>query len=247
MMSDREVDPASAVVVWIAHIPDLREDMSALEALLDAGERERAGRFRFPEDRARFIVGRGLLRHGLRRYAPQIPATIEIAYSNLGRPFVPAEYEAPRFSISHTRDLVALAFAHGAQLGIDLEFMQPPVDLLDLAERILSEDDFRTFQAFPHIDRLLAFFRAWTRKEAYLKARGEGIGTGLQDVSVSFAAEATSSMTDRRDASSTSWRLHTLPVPADYMGCVACDEAARPVESFSVRMDQGEVRLEPIA
>src|ERR1700733_12893993 len=129
---DREADPTVALVVWIARVPEFREELPALEALLDARELERAGRFRFPEDRARFVVGRGLLRHGLRRYAPQIPATIEIAYTNLGRPFVPAEHEAPRFSISHTRDLVTLAFADVAQVGVDIEFMQPPVDLLDL-------------------------------------------------------------------------------------------------------------------
>jgi 4'-phosphopantetheinyl transferase len=244
---DREDAPGVALVVWIARVPELREELPALEALLDAREIERAGGFRFPEDRARFVAGRGLLRHGLRRYAPQIPATVEIAYSNLGRPFIPAEYDAPRFSISHTRDLVTLAFADVAQVGVDVEFMQAPVDLLDLAERILSEEDFRTFQAFPQVERQLAFFRAWTRKEAYLKARGEGIGTGLQDVSVSFAAEAASPVSDRRDASSASWRLHTLPVPPDYMSCVACDEAARPVTSFTVRVDNGDVRLEAIA
>ncbi len=244
--TDREADPAGAIVVWIARVPELRESLPALEALLDAGEVERAGRFRFPEDRARFIVGRGLLRHGLRRYAPQVPATLEITYSNLGRPLVPSEYDAPRFSISHTRDLVALAFAHGAQAGIDLEFMKPPVDLLELAERILSEEDFRTFQAFPHVERQLAFYRAWTRKEAYLKARGEGISTGLQEVSVPFSAEATTPLTDRRDTTATTWRLHTLPLPDDYMGCVACDEVARPVACFSVRMETGEVRLDAL-
>jgi len=245
-MSDRETDPASAVVVWIACVPELHEALPALEALLDARECERADRFRFAEDRARFVAGRGLLRHGLRRYAPQVPATIEIAYSSLGRPLVPAEYEAPRFSISHTHDLVALAFVTGAQAGVDLEFMKPPVDLLELAERILSEEDFLIFQAFPHVERQLAFYRAWTRKEAYLKARGEGIGTGLQDVSVSFAAEATTSVTDRRDASATAWRLHTLPVPEEYMGCVACDESTRTVACFSARMEKGETRLEPL-
>ena len=246
-LTDREDAPDAALVVWIARVPEFREELPALEALLDPREVERAGRFRFPEDRARFVVGRGLLRHALRRYAPQIPATLEIAYSNLGRPFIPAEHEAPRFSISHTRDLVTLAFADVAQVGVDVEFIQAPVDLLDLAERILSEDDFRTFQTFPPVERQLAFFRAWTRKEAYLKARGEGIGTGLQDVSVSFAAEAASPVNDRRDESSASWRLHMLPVPDDYMSCVACDEAARPVASFAVRMNKGELRLEPIA
>ncbi|HEX4140166.1 MAG TPA: 4'-phosphopantetheinyl transferase superfamily protein [Candidatus Methylacidiphilales bacterium] len=243
--SDREVDPASAVVVWLANVPELQDELAGLEALLDPRERERAESFRFAEDRARFTVGRGLLRHGLRRYAPKVPPAIEMAYSSLGRPLVPAEYEAPRFSISHTRDLVALAFAAGAQAGVDLEYMQPPVDLLELAERILSEEDLHAFVSLPRHERLPAFFRVWTRKEAYLKARGEGIATGLQDVSVSLAAEAVILVTDRRDSSSTAWRLHSLPVPAEYMGCVACDEATRPVSCLSVRMEKREVRLEP--
>jgi 4'-phosphopantetheinyl transferase len=246
MKSDRAADPASAVVVWIAHLPELREELPLLEALLDPRELERAGRFRFADDRVRFVAGRGLLRHGLRRYAPKAPAVIEIAYSSLGRPLLPAEYEAPQFSISHTHDLVALAFAEGAQVGVDLEFMQPPVDLLELAERILSEEDFRAFEAFPHVGKQLAFYRAWTRKEAYLKARGEGIGPGLQDVSVSFTAEATTPVTDRRNASTTAWRLHALPVPEEYMGCLACDDGARPMACFGVRLEKGEARLEPI-
>ena len=246
MRSDRADDPSNAVVVWIAHLPELRNEMPALEALLDPLELERAGRFRFPEDRARFVIGRSLLRHGLRRYAPELPANFELAYSSLGRPQVPAGHEAPQFSISHTRDLVALAFAAGAQAGVDLEFMQPPVDLLELAERILSEEDFRTFEAFPLVEKQLAFYRAWTRKEAYLKARGEGIGTGLQDVSVSFVAEAMSRVTDRRNAAAADWRLHALPLPEEYIGCVACDEAARPAKCFSVRLKRDDVELKAV-
>ena len=244
--SDRDADPAGAIVVWIARLPELRGELPALEALLDPRELERAGRYRFPDDRARFVVGRGLLRLGLRRYAPQVPATLELAYSSLGRPLIPAGHEAPGFSISHTRDLVALAFTNGVQVGVDLEYMQPPVDLRELAERILSEEDFRAFEAFPHAEKQVTFYRAWTRKEAYLKARGEGIGTGLQDVSVSFTKETTTPLTDRRDASSTAWRLHMLPLPEEYMGCVACDEAARPVACFSALVEKGAVRLEPI-
>jgi 4'-phosphopantetheinyl transferase len=240
-------DTATSSVVWIAHLSNLRQALPGLEALLDRRELERAARFRFPEDRARFIAGRGLLRHGLRRYAPRLPATIEMSYSNLGRPFVPAAHDAPRFSISHTRDLVALAFADEAQVGIDLEYMKPSVDMLELAERILSEDDFETFQALPPSDRLAAFYRVWTRKEAYLKARGEGIATGLREVSVAFTAEATSVVADRRDSSTEKWRLHALPVPEDYMGCLACDEADRPVACFSAQVENGEVRLEAVA
>jgi 4'-phosphopantetheinyl transferase len=241
IMSGHEVDPARAVVVWLAQLPQLRDSLPALEALLDDRERERAAKFRFAEDRARFVAGRGLLRHGLRHYAPQVP--VELVYSSLGRPMLPGGHEALQFSISHTRDLVALAFANGAQVGIDLEYMQAAVDQLELAERIMSEDDFRAFALLPHGERKAAFYRVWTRKEAYLKARGEGIATGLRDVSVSFTAEATASLTDGRDAGSTGWRLHALSLPEGYAGCVACDAAKRPVLCFSAWPENGNVRL----
>ena len=247
MKSDRDSAPDGAVVVWVARVSELGDSLAALEALLDAGERERATRFHFAEDRARFIIGRGLLRHGLRRYAPEVPASIEIIYTGLGQPTIATEFEAPRFSISHTHDLVALAFTNDAQVGIDLEYTQPPVDHLVLAERILSEEDFHAFETLPQNEKHLAFYRAWTRKEAYLKARGEGIATGLQDVSVPFTPEQTSSLTDRRDASASAWRLHALPIPSDYVASVACDDATRGVKCFAVRIAQDTVQLVPVA
>jgi 4'-phosphopantetheinyl transferase len=224
----------------------LRPALPGLEALLDRREQERLARFRFPEDRARFVAGRGLLRHGLRRYAPRVPASIEMTYSSLGRPLISAAHDAPHFSISHTRDVVALAFAAEAQVGIDLEYMKPSVDMLELAERILSEDDFKAFQALSPGERLGSFYRMWTRKEAYLKARGEGIATGLRDVSVSLRTEMTSPITDRRDSSTGQWRLHALPVPEDYVGFVACDEPDRPMACFAAHVETGEVRLGPV-
>jgi 4'-phosphopantetheinyl transferase len=247
MKSVRENDLDDGVVVWTARLSELRDSLTLLEALLDTKERERALRFRFPEDRARFVAGRGLLRQGLRLYAPDVPPSIELTYTGLGRPVVPNDHDAPSFSISHTRDVVALAFANEAQVGIDLEYMQPTVDLIELAERILSEEDFQAFQAFPRLDMQLAFYRAWTRKEAYLKARGEGIATGLQDVSVSFAPEKTSALVDRRDASASVWRLHLLPVPEDYVGSLACDDANRDVKCYSACLEKDRVRLDSIA
>jgi 4'-phosphopantetheinyl transferase len=244
MKCDRDRVPDGAIVVWFAHVSALHDSLAALEALLDAKERERALRFHFPEDRARFIAGRGLLRHALRLYAPRVPASIEISYSSLGRPLVPIEHEAPRFSISHAHDLVALAFVNDAQVGIDLEYTRPPIDLIALAERIFSEEDLRAFEAFPLREKQLAFYRAWTRKEAYLKARGEGIATGLQEVSVSFSPEKTSSVKDRRDVSSpAAWRIDALPVPEDYIGSLACDDPNREVKCFSVRMEMEAMHL----
>jgi 4'-phosphopantetheinyl transferase len=241
MKPDRALELDSAVVVWIAQLSRLGDSLAACESLLDAQERERAARFRFPEDRARFVAGRGLLRHGLRRYAPHLPSAIELAYTGLGRPILPGGEQALHFSISHTHDLVALAFTKDARIGIDLEYMKAAVDPLELAERILSADDFHTFQKFSHAERPAVFYRAWTRKEAYLKALGEGIGTGLREVSVSLGPEIVSPVTDTRDAGASRWQLYLLPMPEDYMGALACDDAERRYFCEDVHFQDGNI------
>jgi len=230
-----------AIVVWITRVSTALDSLTFLEPCLDLHDRERAARFRFPEDRARFVLGRGLLRKCLGGYLQQTPGMIELAYTDRGRPVFPQD-ETLQFSISHTHDLVAIALTAHARVGIDLEYVQPDLDPLELAARIFSEKDLRTFQALPRHETLAAFFRAWTRKEAYLKARGEGIAEGLQLVSVSFAPEETTSLTDAREESrAQAWRLHALPVPADYLGTVACDDSTKRLECNLVRLDKGEI------
>jgi 4'-phosphopantetheinyl transferase len=169
------------------------------------------------------------------------PETIELATTDLGQPIYPHD-EKVHFSISHTHDLVAVALTTSARIGIDLERVKPHLDLPELAERIFSEDDLRIFQALPDHDKLAAFFRAWTRKEAYLKARGEGIAEGLQQISVSFGPEKTVSIKDGRDASAAeTWRLLALPVPATYAGTLACDDAGKRLEGTFVHLHKGKI------
>jgi len=237
---------AGHVIVWIAHVSKARDSLSFLEPCLDDRDRERAARFRFSEDRARFVLGRGLLRKCLGHYLQRTPETIELAVTDRGRPVLPHD-ETVQFSISHTHDLAAIALTAGARVGIDLECVQPRLDLVELAKRIFSEEDLQTFQALPGGEAPAAFFRAWTRKEAYLKARGEGIADGLRQISVSLGAEQTGSLQDARDESAArTWRLLTLPVPADYMGSLACDHADKQLECAFVRLNKGEVIRDPL-
>jgi len=231
---------AGHMIVWIAQVSQARDSLIFLEPLLDGQDRERATRFRVPEDRARFVLGRGLLRKCLGLYLHQTPETIELAYTDRGRPVLPHD-ESLQFSISHTHDLVAVALTADARIGIDLEYAQSHWDLLELAKRIFSEEDLQTFQALPGKEAPGAFFRAWTRKEAYLKARGEGIAEGLQQVSVSFGPEEASSLRDTRDESAAqTWRLLALPVPEDYMGSLACDNAHKQLECSFVHLDPAD-------
>jgi 4'-phosphopantetheinyl transferase len=229
------------VIVWIARVSQARDSLIFLEPCLDGRDRERAARFHFSEDRARFVLGRGMLRKCLGRYLGQTPETIELATTDRDRPILPRD-ETVQFSISHTHDLVAIAVTADARVGIDLEYVQTHPDLIELAKRIFSEEDLQTFLALPRDERQAAFFRVWTRKEAYLKARSEGIAEGLRLISVSLGPEQTSAVMDARDQSAApAWRLLALPVPADYMGCLACDDAGKRLECSFVHFEQGEI------
>jgi 4'-phosphopantetheinyl transferase len=232
---------AGHMIVWIAHVSAAEDSLIFLEPCLDTRDRERAARFKFSADRARFVVGRGLLRQCLGHYLQKRPETIELAYTDLGRPILSHD-DKIQFNISHTQDLVAIAVTAGARIGIDLECIHPDLDLVELAERIFSEEDLQVFQALPHHERLGAFYRAWTRKEAYLKARGEGIAESLQQISVSLSQEEIVPIEDSREPSSpNSWRLLTLPLPAGYAGALACDDLGKGLEGTFVHFDNGDV------
>jgi 4'-phosphopantetheinyl transferase len=242
MNLERRKHLAGHMIVWIAHVLKTQESLSYLESYLDAGDRERAARFHFAADRARFVLGRGLLRKCLGYYLMQPPETIDLGYTNLGRPVLPSDREV-QFSITHTHDLVAIAVTCGARIGIDLEFKQPQKDLPGLARRIFSPEDFRDFEALDPADKLDAFYRAWTRKEAYLKARGEGIAEGLQRISVSFGEEKEAgAIRDTTSGSDTTpWRLIALPLPTGYAGCLVCDGLDKQLDGAFIHLDKGDV------
>jgi 4'-phosphopantetheinyl transferase len=241
MSPHRREHLAGHMIVWIARVAQAPDSLIFLGPCLDDRDRERAARFRFPEDRARFVLGRGLLRKCLGHYLEQTPETIGLAYTDRGRPILPHD-ETVQFSISHTHDLVAIALTAHARIGIDLEYVQPHLDLPELAKRIFSEEDIQSFQALPESEAPAAFLRAWTRKEAYLKARGEGIAEGLRQVSVSLGPEIIGSVIDARDeAAAQNWRLFALPIPADYTGSLACDDLNKQLECSFVRLDKSEV------
>jgi 4'-phosphopantetheinyl transferase len=241
LMKPQRRDHLSAhMIVWLAHVSKAQDVLASFDSCLDQRDRERAARFKFPADRARFTLGRAMVRKCLGHYLEQPAETVELAYTDLGRPFFPADKKL-QFSISHTQDLVGVAVTEGAQIGIDLEAISPHLDLIELAERIFSPDDLAIFQAYSAREKVAAFYRAWTRKEAYLKARGEGIAEGLQEISVSMAPEEVLSIRDNRHASASGkWHLISLPLPGGYAGTLACDDVAKHLEGSFITFPNAE-------
>jgi 4'-phosphopantetheinyl transferase len=145
-----------------------RAELTAAEtgALLDERERERAARFHFERDRIRFIAAHSALRRILALYLRCSPEALRFAHTKLGKPRVEGPF---RFSMSHSGDVALYAIAQG-EIGVDVEQVREGIDVIHIAERFLPAEEVREIG-----DSLTAFFRLWTRREAYLKARGIGI------------------------------------------------------------------------
>jgi 4'-phosphopantetheinyl transferase len=171
--------------VWLAHLDGQDGRAAACSQLLSPDERLRADRFRFDRDRRRFVVCRGLLRTVLGRELRRPPEDIEFTYGPYGKPAVAADDLT--FNVSHSDDYALFAVGRGGQMGVDIEHIREVPDLDRLAESAFSAAERATFATLPSSERVAAFYNGWTRKEAYIKARGEGLTRPLDAFDVTLA------------------------------------------------------------
>ena len=162
--------------------------LEKFRATLSADELERANRFKFDLHRNRYIAGRGLLRSVLARYLEIAANALQFTYSVHQKPeLTPATNSAGlHFNLAHTGDLALIAVANSGPLGVDVEEVRVVRDVGDLVARFFSQRENELFQQLAPEKKSAAFFNLWTRKEALLKATGEGITGGLNRVEVSF-------------------------------------------------------------
>jgi 4'-phosphopantetheinyl transferase len=169
-------------------------------------ERQRAGRYRLARDRRRYIVARARLRQLLAARLGTHPRAIELSYGTYGKPCLAAGAAGAdwRFNASHSGDLALFAFCRGREVGIDVEAVEPLQGADALATQFFSRTELQAYSALAPRDRALGFFACWTRKEAYLKARGRDLQTSLEGIDAAPA----------RDDSGACWRLHSFsPIP----------------------------------
>ncbi len=182
------------VHLWLVHARAATDTAFAgrCEALLSPTERERAERFVAPKSRHQFISARACLRDLLSRYHPAVEATDWcFGASEHGKPFVeqPAQLTDLGFNVSHTDDLTTIVVARSGALGVDVEADDRPANFLEIAERYFSPAEWSFLEAEPPAARASAFYGLWTLKEAYLKARGEGLTVPLKSFSISWSAD----------------------------------------------------------
>ena len=178
--------PEDEVHVWLRELPPSPSPgvLAAAEALLSSAERERAARFRFDRQRDAYFLSHALVRTTLSRYAAVAPEAWEFVTEEGGRPRLagPAGAPALRFNLSHGEELAACAVAAEVAVGVDVEAAARVRQPLEIAERYFAREEVAAIAAREGAARLACFLEHWTLKEAYLKARGEGLALPLDRV-----------------------------------------------------------------
>ena len=168
------------VHAWFTTLAKERSALARYETLLDMEERARADRFRFDEDRERFIIGHGLLRLHLGHYLGIAPTSVRMLRGKHGKPYL--QDHDLHFNLSDTKDALVIAVARTEQLGVDVETMDRNVDHLSVGEHYFSSAEVEGMRTAMEPKR--RFLELWTRKEAVLKASGVGIMEDLRILNV---------------------------------------------------------------
>lgn len=219
------------VEVVVAQLDVDDDELRALASILAPDERERASAFVFDRDRRRFVVARGRLRQFVAARIGACPESVQVGLGARGKPVLVCGAGTPdlRFNLSHCDDLAAYAFATGCEVGIDIERVRAIRDADAIAATFFSPRENEMYQALPLDERPLGFFNCWTRKEAFIKAIGDGLALPLDsfDVSLAPGEEARIIAVRGRPGSESGWRMRDVSPAADFVGAVVVETPTR--------------------
>ena len=217
-------DAIEIVVVGLALEPAA---VRASATLLSAAERERARRFAFGRDARRFIVGRARLRQLLGARLGVRPESVQLVYGARGKPALAnSGRNSLRFNLSHRDHVAVYALSWGCEVGIDVEAIRPLPDADAIAARFFSRREHAAYRALDPCDQPRGFFQCWTRKEAFIKALGEGLSHPLDSFDVSLAPGAPAELLRVEPAprDDRGWRMESFsPAPGLVAAVVAED------------------------
>lgn len=201
------------------------ERADRLRLLLSPAERERADRLRFERDRSAWTVSRAALRWVLAQYTGVPPHDLRFREGQYGKPFLEQKCDEARlqFSLSHSDELALIALTAGYDVGVDIERIRPDVNVAALAHSVFSEREIARLSSLSPDRQTELFFSGWTRKEAFVKAVGEGLSFGLNKVEVLLdPREPAATLTvDRPGYQAADWSVLALDPGPGYSGAVA--------------------------
>ncbi len=224
------------VHLWLIELNAETNTLQSTE-LLSSEECRRTSAFRFLKDSLRFATTRSALRLLLGRYLNADPRRLIFDYSRMGKPSLGGEHSTSglQFNVSHCAEMSMLAFTTNRAIGVDIERVRENLDTDEIAERFFSENEKRTLSSLPVFEKRRGFFDCWTRKEAYLKARGEGLALlETFDVSIELGEPPCIRATRPDPAEAKRWTMLLPPVPRDFAAAVVVEGQSCILKSYPV-------------
>ena len=216
----------SEIHIWRVCLDRERASARDLFEVLSADEKQKAGKYHFEQDRDNFVVARGILRQILGGYLDILPGEIRFSYNRYGKPALDIGMNADglRFNMSHSNGLVLYSVAREQEVGIDIEYIDDSFTIRPVAATCFSPSEMSMLDELPSDRQPAAFFTGWTRKEAYIKAIGEGVSMPLKEITVSLLPDDVRiSMTPNDRSETRTWSLVTLPFESDYAAALAAE------------------------
>ncbi len=214
--------------IWLFDLNACTSRVTICQNFLSKDELTRVQEFRRDQTRQSFILVRWLLRSLLGHYLDRSPKEIALDYNDYGKPLV----QGISFNLSHTERYAIYAFARRGQIGIDIEHLRPVRDFRGMAEKIMSETELAQLFSFPPEVQVQAFFNAWTRKEAIIKAIGKGLAFPLKSFSVEFFPMLPARVLTKSLA--TTWMLKEIPVPQGWAAALAYDQPDMTIKKWGI-------------
>jgi len=228
----------------VVHVVHLRLDrpLTVSADVLDASERDRALRFVFERDRRRFVAAHAYLRVVLGRALGRPADSLRFETGPHGKPHLADSPLDARFNLSHSGERALIALAAGREVGIDVEARRQ-VNVLELATRFFAPAETAMLRALPTEEQHAAFLRCWTRKEAFIKAIGDGLSFPLDHFEVSLADdEARQQLVSCRGDGDPlqRWRIVSLPADTGYTAALAAEAGEWTVAQWTEPIDRAE-------
>jgi 4'-phosphopantetheinyl transferase len=220
--------------IWRAHLDFDEFFQNSFLELLSPDEKNRAKKFRFAKDSQNFIVARGILRLLIGKYLGISPAEISFQYSEFGKPSI-ANNNSLRFNISHSQNIALFAFTKKFNIGIDVEFVNPNIEVKEIATSFFSTNEIKNLLALPEKQQTIGFFYCWTRKEAFIKAVGEGLSFPLDKFEVSLEPNKPAKLlaTDWQSKDVSKWSIYSLSPEANFVGSLVIEGLVEKVKCWS--------------
>ena len=226
--------PHDELHIWFAWLDVEPQERTQLCSYLSKDEVSRAERFVFPRDRDHFMVARGRLRELLGKYLHCPPNAVQFKTGRYGKLSLLDDRDELRFNLSHSHGLALYAFCIGRELGIDSEKIRTEFAGEGIAQRYFSAAEQRDLAEVPKELRDTAFFLCWTRKEAYVKAHGEGLQIALDSFDVSLKPGEPEML---RSADSDRWSMRSFTPAPDFVAAVVAEGEIHSARFWSAGTD----------